>query len=636
MLKSQIHRYLLVSKQRLNLRSSPCQIPPRRYVELSAKQRSPYPESTPSQLLRFALTGTTKRPQYNVFDPSLDLHLSEAFNNKLPSPFWVSLQRTPEAPASMPSRLDTRQIKSLPDFQIFIENNVTNKKGCRRLQSQHCVPLFRALERCQRHDQFAEILSAINGIVTRIERIDGQCSQRLYVLGMYYAALAFSAPALQRYLQGYLAVSSQRLGPNESRLLVHALLDALKYLDFCDGAHDIGAITSLVAGEDTTKQIRLHDILYWAGPDPLDIWSGSYFTLLVKLGNKQLQEALWAHLIQGLSPKSHENQFRAAYTCVEALIDVGATQRAVAYLRQISERANCTLPYISKAKSLCDSLSADELQPSLVGEKEHTEILNQRLADMEDQLGIRWQSDMLLHSSASNPLMAASEQPLLTIDGDSTGYDSVERLLAQIQNLGCSKSNADLGQIAESLHEHDGSLIYISVISDVDIDLEYAWCPQVSPVEFPESLSPAGTDFSRPWTPSTLGLLRVSVDSNGQSSAEKRSLHLMQLGTLVARPKAYQEQGSPDATNWEQTGHIFAWDRFHGRFVAVFVGQTHGAADHCIEPGQSKLRHGLSSIIAVNSLIGLDSHWSSDRVTAIGSGATTYHLHVDKSPDLLS
>ncbi|PYI26663.1 hypothetical protein BP00DRAFT_430125 [Aspergillus indologenus CBS 114.80] len=634
------HSHLLVSGHRLDQRSVPRHITLRRHVDLSAKQRSSYPEATPSQTLRFALTATLKRPEHHVFDPILESNLLQSIRNKwpagsLPSPLLATLWPDPKRHAPKASHLDTRQIRSLPDLQVFIESNVINKEGCRLLQSRQCAPLSKALALCEQHNQFREVLSAIHGIITRVERIDGHCSQRLYVLGMYYAALAFSFPALKRYLEGYLACGSQRLGPNESRLLVHALLDAFKYLEFCEETQDISAMISLVTGDAQPSSNRLHDILYWAGPDHRSSWSGSYFTLLVKMNSKALQDILWARIIENLTPESHENQFQAAYTCVEALIDAGDTQQAITFLKQISERANSTLPFLSRAKSLCYAFSDDELQASLVGEEEHTEILNRLLTDMEDRLGIRWQSNLLLHSSASEPLTVASDKPFLTMDGDSTGYGSIERLLTQIHCFGCSKSIADLGQIADSLNEHEGSLVSSLVIPDADTNMEYAWCPQHAPLEFTGSLSPIGTDFSKPWTPSTLGLLRVSPDASGQCFAGKRSLHLMQLGYLVARPKKSQERNSQDATKWEQTGHIFAWDRFHGQPIAVFIGHVHGTSQHRIEAGPPNLRFGLRSIVSVNALNDRPTHCSSNRVTPIGSGATRYYVDVDPSPDLL-
>ncbi|PYH40749.1 uncharacterized protein BP01DRAFT_329224 [Aspergillus saccharolyticus JOP 1030-1] len=640
MLKPQVRRHLLAPRRRFDLRSVPYYFTPRRHLEPSAKKKSPYFESTASQLLRFALTGTTRRPEYDVSESSLDLHLLQSLQNKwpassLPAPFLATLLRDPDRHVPMPSRLDTRQIRGLSDLQVFIDNNVVDRRGCRVLQSQQCVPLARALQHCQRQNHFGEVLSAINGIVTRVERIDGRCSQRLYVLGMYYSALALSASGLRRYLQGYLAVNSEPLSPTESALLVHAILDSLEYLEFCEDHQSLSAITGLVTGENQPNNNRLHDILYWAKPKHLDEWIGSYFTLLVRLRCETLQESVWAHLIENLSPESHESHLRAAYKCVEIAIKMGDMQRAMTFLRLISEHANRSLRHISKVKTLCWFLPADEFQTVPLGGEEHIEILHQILSDMEARLGIQWQPHLLKHSSASDPLVINNDQPILTMDGSSVGYDSIERLRATIYSFGCSKSRADLGQIADCLNDHDGSLISVSVACDADTDSEYAWCPQLSPFEVSDSISPIDVDFSRPWAPSTLGLLRVSLNNDGQCSAGNRSLHLMQLGFLVARRKSYQEQSRHNAHDWEKTGHIFAWDRFHGHFVAVFVGEVHGATKQCIEARPSDLRFGLKPIIRFSSVGSLPAHWSRNRVTPIGDCAMRYFLHVDPSPDLL-
>ncbi|OOF98278.1 hypothetical protein ASPCADRAFT_142398 [Aspergillus carbonarius ITEM 5010] len=570
-------------------------VSPSQYRHVSVNNwKASYTEPTPSQLLRFALMGTTKPPGNDVSNPELDKHLSDIFLGdwplgSLPPPFWSSSQRQTESPDDFVSFKGLKHdVRNLRHLQVFVERNVNEEEGSLLLQAQSCTLLAQALKRCQRHNSYGEILSALYGIITRLEKLGLPRSGNIYFLGMYYAALTWSAPALERFIEGYYSVCSSPLDTQSSTSLVDALLDALHSLRFRGEAENTSAILELITGR--------------------------------------------------LSSGSSLDLFQSAYTCVVALIDIGDIPKAIQYLTAVSKRARNTLPGISSFDGLTALLASEAIStllPQIAGRKEYMKLLEVQLVDMESKLGLRWEPDGSYHTSASDPLLLASEQPLLTLDGDSTGYESTERFFAEMKALGCSRSAEDLDKIAELLDEHEGDVISVSVPSIEDSDFEYAWFPRLSPVSFTGVVSSATEDTTPPWIPSTLGLIRVSYDDNGVPLTNERSIHAMQLGPLVRRPKCTNGSRPDYAHPWEETGHVVAWDRVYGQLIAVFVGQSDGPVEYRIETRAARPRSGLSAITTIGLPGDTSSTSHQDLIYSIGNGSLHYHIEVDPSPDLL-
>ncbi|GAB1210064.1 hypothetical protein APSETT445_008854 [Aspergillus pseudonomiae] len=293
----------------------------------------------------------------------------------------------------------------------------------------------------------------------------------------------------------------------------------------------------------------------------------------------------------------------------------------------ISKCANGNLPGLSNFKGLRGLLAAERVAhaiPQLAG-KEYPSILEAQLEDMEKRLGVTWNRRKSVHTSISNPLYISSEQPLLTIDGDSAGYDSNMRLIAEIEALGCSKSMLELGRIANLLDEFEGDQIRVPIPYKDAAPYDFAWFPQRSPIELPNNTLPVGIDQFSVRPSSALGLLRVRPHSHGISLVSECCLHLMQLGYLVARPKSAQ--------TWEETGHIVTWDRAFGRFVAVFVGKSCGALDAEKQWIVPNPLFGLDAIMRVSP--GNDLPEQKDTNPPFRHSYPVYYVDADPGPDLV-
>ncbi|KAE8134777.1 hypothetical protein BDV38DRAFT_254182 [Aspergillus pseudotamarii] len=530
-----------------------------------------------------------------------------------------------------------KDIQNLNHLRSLIERNVNDPLGGMFLQTGHCRFLAQALERCQRSDSYGEILSTINGILTRLEKLRAPVSPSLFVIGMYYSCLAFSASALKRYLEGYISLGPPRLDLESCAPLVDALLISLQLLPFQEPDHDTSEMRSVVTGESVDggfSEHNLHSVMCWADHQDSTESVGPYLSLLARLGSDRALQDIWNRTTKRLHPDS-PHSFQSAYGCVKALIDVGSYRKAVTYLRQISKCANGNLPGLSDFEGLGSLLAAESVAhaiPQLAG-KEYPSILEAQLEDMEKRLGITWNRQKSVHTSISNPLYISSKQPLLTIDGDSAGYDSNMRLIAEIEALGCSKSILDLGRVANLLDEFEGDQIRVLIPYGDAVPYEFAWFPQRSPIELPNGSLPVGNDQFEAWSPATLGFLRVRPHRHGVSLVTECCLHLMQLGYLVARPKPAQGNSSEAAQSWEETGHIVTWDRAFGRFLAIFVGKSRGALDaekQWIVPNPS---FGLDAVLRISP--GNDLPEQKDINLPFGHSYPMYCVNADPGPDLV-
>lgn len=545
---------------------------------------------TPSQLLRFSLAGTTAASNQaiiqDVFDqwpldtpppPSLGLFTPRRQSHK-----GVPLQHLKQL---------EDQVKLVQDLQAFIEQNVTNASSAVAVQLHDGALLRKALRKCEGSHSYGEILSVVNGIVARLARLGARGRTRApvlkstHVLGMHYACLSFCAPALYRHLEGYSQVTSDPLDLETSSSLVDALLNALQSIQFGNKESSPLPMLNLVTGEGRASSApKLHDILSWKGPNDSSGSIQRYILLLIKLGSQRILRGELDKLLREV-PSDVRFPDQSTYAWVLALADAGKPKDARTYMRQISERCDGTLPGISKFCGLPAMLAnkeTSELLPETAGQLEYMAILQRQLCEIEARLGIEWQPMGSSHTSMSDSQFTASGKPLLGVEGDCTGFDGIERLIASIQISGRSKSYDDLGIIADLLNEHDGSEIPVSLPTLEDSPCEFAWRPQCSPIEFSNAPHPIRYDSSVPWSPSTLGLIRARVDSEAAPGENDGSLHLMQLGYLVMRPRI---RASPSNTAhsgdrpWQETGHIVALDRLAGNFLMVFVGKGYGLLD---------------------------------------------------------
>lgn len=225
-----------LSLQRHALRQSYAYVPQQqsRLVSVNIKRKIPNHEPTTSQILRFALTGTTKTLTQDVSNPDLDEHLKEIFHGEwplsaVPPPLWSSFHsETAPVDKEVFFRGLKHDVRNLRHLQTFIERHVNGGNACVLLQANHCQPFAQALERCHRQHPAGEILAVLNAIISKLEKMRVPVSKDLYVLGLHYACLAYSATAIERHVQGYLAVSYKRLDLDSSISLVDALNASLQ------------------------------------------------------------------------------------------------------------------------------------------------------------------------------------------------------------------------------------------------------------------------------------------------------------------------------------------------------------------------------------------------------------------------
>lgn len=637
-----LYSHLCVLSRRRALRSFYISPSLCRHVSIDVNSRASYTEPTPSHLVRFALTGTTKPSHNDVSNPELDKHLSDIFLGdwplvSLPPPFWSSSGRQPQNPDEIALfKALKHDVRNLRHLQVLIERTVNEVEGSLLLQTQSCALLAQALNRCQRKNSYGEILSALNAIITRLERLGLPRTSNLYFLGMYYAALSLSAPALERFLDGYLSVGLWPMDSLASKSLVNALLNALHYQSFREVTIDTSAILELIEGGKQRRKKTLHDLLSWGDSAGPAMHRGHYLCLLAKLRSKDLLSEVWKQAMWRLSPSTSPEMYQCMYSCIVTLTESGDVVQAMDYLQEVSKHSQGMLPGISEFKdvnTLLESEVIGPLLPRMAGEKEYLKLLEAQLIQIEHKLGLSWDSEGPFHTNISDPHSIISDLPLFNIDGDSTGYESVARLITEINASGCSRSATDLGKIAELLEEHEGDIIPVSLPSTEGQDEEYAWFPQYSPVQCSGASPSAGKEGTESWTPSTLGLVRVSCDRSG--SPLERSIHVMQLGRLARRARCPHDQDPSYDNPWEETEHMIAWDRVYGQLIAVYVGPSDGPIESRIESRAARARSGIEAITTV-SLHGDTAPTSQgDLISFIGNASMHYYIEEDPSPDLM-
>ncbi|KAL2000955.1 hypothetical protein VTN02DRAFT_2434 [Thermoascus thermophilus] len=613
MLRSHPRRVWLSSRLRLCARRSIASGPhlPHAASQTTSSYRGPGP--TASQWLRFALTGTTQHLQNTISKSDLDRHLEAALFEKWPYtnrpiPPWRPVQRKPVNVTAKSLRKELRyDVENLADLRGLIERNVNTAESGALFENM-VEALGQTLERCQRDSSYGEILSVLTALVSRLERQGATVSKDIHYLGMQYACLCFSAPALEYHLHGFLRTGYQRLGLQSSVKLVKSLLSAVLPIRFGDPAYDASSMLSSVTGENQSHQDSQHtlgDILYWSDPKASTKDIGTYAYLLGKLGSKRSLRRLWDRLRQQLSTAPGSRDIYAAYSCAMAFVDVGEAEAAAACLKETFELANNALPGIAKSDLLPRLLAEPHVRAALsehAGEQTFTKVLEEQLRTIENRLGLKWQEEQSIHSNINDPSCHVIDRPPLTTDGESVGFDSVRRLIAEIRARGCSSSRSDLAAIADLLNEHEGAEIPLFTQNLKTGPLEFAWFPQCSPIEF--SGTSAGHDHSASSSPASLGLLRGRFNDHGTPLATERSLHLIQLGYLGMRPASsgVDPTGSRarQLGEWKDTGHIVAWDRVVGNFVIVFTGKGRGI----IKPGlQSPTLQPPSGLGTVSRLV---------------------------------
>ncbi|KAL1987511.1 hypothetical protein VTN96DRAFT_3438 [Rasamsonia emersonii] len=540
------------------------------------------PDPTPSQLLRFSLTGHTQHVQnasQSDFDKRLEAYLALRPLDGLHPPRLGSHRRQGEEA----TYAELEHVSNLQEFRLFIEREVIYSNDPSPFSR---LALKQALANCQRYHSSREILSALNALISRLEKLQIKVPPYFYAEGMYYAAQCFSTPALEHHLNGFRRVTSSLLKVEDGVDIARALLFSLRTVFFTDPNYDLSPILGLVTGEGPHAGVFSHKL-----SDVLRFEPGAYATyvkLLREMRATGSLKAAWKSLSQQLTPDCRGEMLDDAYDCVLTFIDAGMVEFAMDCLKDLSSKVGDSPPSIPILSRLASALAENELQvPATVfaRQQEVVAVLDDQLKHVERRLGLEWQETSSHHSSIDSPLLPATDRSLLSIDGEAVGFESVQRLVAEINALGGSHSRSDLGIIADLLNEHDGSEIPLFTQDLQTKSWEFAWIPQCSPIEFTNSLIPPRTDTSVPWSSAALGLLRARLDNHGLPLSLERSRHLMQLGYLAKRPANAAEHSGPlrqeHAEDWTDTGYLVAFDRIRSVFVLVFLGKSSGV----ISPG---------------------------------------------------
>ncbi|KAJ5937221.1 hypothetical protein N7454_004876 [Penicillium verhagenii] len=597
---------------------------------------------SPTQLLRFSFnTSNNIRPGH---DPE---GLSHRQVQQLLDAEWKL--GSPPAALWLPLRgvhpINRRQdtlllnfVTDVPALKATIEKMVVDSEGAARLQVKNCTLLAQALRRCQSHNTYSEIVALLSDILARLERLKLPIYSQFCELGIYYAALDLSFPALQRFLAAWQRKTAVRLTFGDR--IVQAFSSAVNAKLFEVPTYDTSPLLATITGEGGVPS-DVHSILFESlCHDQHDF--AALLRLLAGIGSDEILYGFWAVFLQTLDTKDLE-ACRSAYSVILVLIQSGRSETARDFLEDISKQCSGTLPYIDASHNLQALLKdpiAGESLADLVTDEDYKKLLEAGFSNMEQRLGIKWQEsqkqigDRKVHSGVNpNSLWATfTDQPLFTIDGNSAGYDDIARLYPELLAHGCSKSREELGQVVDLLNDYDGDVYNVTVQLNLDQKqweafqaefptVEFRWCPQQSPIEFSDSSPPASTDQSERWTPASLGLMRARPFINGEPQLGANSLHLMQLGYLETRP-------GPD-TPWKPSGYIVAWDRQFGETVALFVGAYSAVMDR----GPTASNGPFGAVMYIRPFDKPHAlPLSPDRQHRDYSGR--YYLDIDPSPDL--
>jgi hypothetical protein len=212
------------------------------------------------------------------------------------------------------------------------------------------------------------------------------------------------------------------------------------------------------------------------------------------------------------------------------------------------------------------------------------------------------------------------------MDGDSSGYESPERLVEEIRTLGRSKSEADLAKIADLLDEYEGDLIPVTVCLDKSSDAEFYWAPQRSPVEL-RARPFSEADGQHNESLSNLGLIKVTTSNDGNPLASGGTLHLIQLGYLLQKQSPASDENLDASPKLKELGYLVTWDRVLDRFLVVFTGTGRGQIDPMTDFRNSDAPAGLKAIMGLDCFHHRNQGWD--------IRFPQYSLELDSSPGLI-
>ncbi|KAJ5272781.1 hypothetical protein N7478_007906 [Penicillium angulare] len=510
---------------------------------------------TPSQLLRAAILGSSDlntggNHGGTAIQRALEI-LDQEWEFASPPPsLWLALKGVPIMNNREGDLVWLDNASDLSEIRIILER-VLDKLGARELHARHFNSLKLALRRCESHSTYSEITGLVNDILVRFEKLDLPGCHYIAQLGVYYAALNLSVPALRRFIAVWDTKKSSSV--REDAHVITKALSAAVDSAFHENPHFntftlLSAITSEETLHESARLQGLHRFLYPAALQSHDNFC-SELRLLAKLGSDRSLRDMWLVILKKF--EFHDAQTcHSAYSVAVTLVRFGRSEMALDLLEAFSNKLNGRLPNIESFNNfqlLIDDHIISQSLTNLVDDETYKTLMDTSTASMEQRMG-----------------------------GD------VNQLYPEIQANGCSKSYENLSQIVSLLNNVDGDLLDVTVQPNLNEEqwelfhpklegVEFRWCPQQSPINFSDSTLPSLEEQSEAWSPASLGLMRARSWAHGIPQAGANSLHLMQLGYLEMR------RGEDDP--WNPSGYIVAWDRQYGEMVALYVGEFSGAID---------------------------------------------------------
>ncbi|KAF7715140.1 Uncharacterized protein PECH_007448 [Penicillium ucsense] len=611
---------------------------------LSGQAGNPTGDPSPAQLLRAIFTGPDPRNNGSTHDfvhrhKILSLIDAEWISGSPPPALWAALKGVhPTTRKEEVMRIYS--VNDVSSLRSIAERLLVDEYAAKLLHKHFAAS--RVMERCEERSSYSELVSLLSDIHHRLARL--KLPPLNPTLGLRYAALDLNMPAFQGFLHIRQKIDGPPLQFSNSGSIIKALLETIESTLFERPNYDTRFVLSCLTSEavhDLPASLKLHEVLHASLDQDRGTWS-TYLCLLARLHSRDALYSSWGQYLSGYV-KDNEISCHQAYSIIISLIKARRSEEAALFLEQIAQRSGDTLPYFSTFRGMSALLNdavIREAIPDLAQGREYETLLEKCLWDMEAQLGIRWekghkQSGEKVHVSFTpdSAWKIFEDQPLITLDGESAGYDDPMRIRAEISSLGCSRSSRDLQRIVDGLHDQDGCPQDVTVqpydsrgadlLRGMSGSIEFQWNPEHAPVEFSDSFCATPTLQSFQITPATLGLLRARAVADGVPQNNNKCLHLLQLGSLHMRT-SHQDP-------WEQSGYVVAWDRQFGDMIALYVGRGFGI----IDPGPTPSNAPFGSILHIDSTHTPNSRKRfSGRRSRISGYAKSYHLDIDPSLDL--
>ncbi|KAK2755785.1 hypothetical protein FQN54_005935 [Arachnomyces sp. PD_36] len=601
--------------------------------------------ATPAEVLRFAVTETF-RGQRTTWKHQSRTPQDSAWEQQVWDRIFQAIPRNSRAPPTRErehaiSRLGTT--RSMRDLQVVMTHvcRGNDAAGVAKIQGD----LVGALSQRAINSEYETVLATMNSLLVWFKKLGATELRDFFLCGMRYACLSASPQALKHYLQEYRSAGYGTFTAQEALSLVRTLERAVKVRTWENPSQDMSPMLRAVTGLSTPDGIpknnhpTLHSLLPWEESSAeIGTFLPPYVRLLGHLRDVHTLAELLSKVRGLLGAEPTTSTSILLSSCLLALVKAGAPQTAIQAVHAIS--SDCELHSLVTS-SLWRVLLEHDYNGSLkdlIRDPELDGVFALELRDIENRLGVKWSGGedgehVDCAKSATIPT-ALEDENFAVLDDENPGLESTERLLAEIQARGSSKSTSDLSAIVDLLHGHEGREVPLGSIKKGQNDaMELAWFPQCSPVEFSGSPTPAGNDQS---TPSSLGLVRARPDRNGFLRKSGSALYLIQTGYLSARAKHVGQGLHIEDNPWQETGHIVAWDRISEKFLLLFTGVGRGTVpSNLLQPSvrSTPLPYGSATL----NLSALPSGYNSNFTDLlVDTSRRRYWLDVDPGVGIIS